>query len=541
MLVGVSAVSIAQTGESLQRSESRAARSAAENVAASPVVRARLATALPHGDSALATVAELLRSLSGASSVLLTQVDGTVLASADPAQVGTTVAFGTPGVPTGQSWTGLAESSGRTVVSAQVPVYDNGTSTSSGVGRIVGVAMVERDYPSLWERWGQSVPNLLTYLGIAGGLGIAGSLLLSRRVKRQTLGLEPRQITDMVEQREAMLHGLKEGLVGLDLDGRVTLINDSAATLLGLSATVVGSRLDERSVDPALVEVLTGQRTGTDVVVVVGDRIVTCNRRLMYNRGRVIGAVTSIRDRTDLDELRRELGVTRATTETLRAQTHEFANQLHVISGLVQLGETDEVVKFIDNVARRRAEMNEDVIAKVLDPALAALLVAKTSLAAEWDVEFSVSDATTLGRVDDDLSADLATVVGNLVDNALEASAAGPAAPDGRRWVVVDLQDHGDEVVVTVSDSGPGVPEAAAARVFDRGFSTKTDPDSEGHGYGLALSGLVCRRRGGSIDVVDGKGEDGAGRADLSAGAAAASGGTGAVFVARLPRVQVVV
>jgi two-component system CitB family sensor kinase len=518
VLAGVTAVSIAQSGETTKRSESRTARSAAENVAANPVVRTRVPTAQPRGDAALATVGESLRSLSGAGSVLLARPDGTILTSADPAQVGQQATFGSPGVVAGQSWTGLLELADRTVVSAQVPIYDTGDVGTGTPGRIVGVAIVERLYPSVLERWRDAVPNLLTYLGIAGGLGVIGSLLLSRRVKRQTLGLEPQEITSLVEHREAMLHGLKEGLIGLDLEGRITLVNDSAARLLNIPHDSAGQVLTDLPLEPQLGDVLTGRRNGTDLVVVSADRVLTLNRREITSRGKVIGWVTTLRDRTELDVLRRELGVTRATTDTLRAQTHEFANRLHVISGLVQLRQHDEVVRFIDNVTRGRAELNEDVTARVLDPALAALLVAKSSLAAEWGVALRFAETAALGRIDDDLSADLTTVVGNLVDNALEAATAGGSDRSRGAWAELDLRDDGHEVVVTVRDSGPGVDDGIADRVFERGFSTKGLDQSAQRGFGLALSGLVCRRRGGSIAVRN----DG-----------------GAVFTARLPRAVV--
>jgi len=380
------------------------------------------------------------------------------------------------------------------------------------------VAVVERVYPSVLQRWREAVPNLLTYLGIAGGLGVFGSLLLSRRVKRQTRGLEPREIASLVEQREAMLHGLKEGLIGLDLEGRITVVNDSAARLLAISRDSVGRILADLELDPQVADALSGRRMGTDLVVIADDRVLTLNRREVTSRGKVIGSVTTLRDRTELDALRRELGMTRATTDTLRAQTHEFANQLHVISGLVQLGEHDDAVRFIDNVTRGRAELNEDVTARVLDPALAALLVAKSSLAAEWGVTLRFTDDAMLGRIDDELSADLTTVVGNLVDNALEAATLGGGGPPEGAWVEVDLADDTHEVVVTVRDSGPGVGEEITTRVFERGFSTKGADQCGERGFGLALSGLVCRRRGGSIAVHN----DG-----------------GAVFTACLPRATV--
>jgi two-component system CitB family sensor kinase len=234
------------------------------------------------------------------------------------------------------------------------------------------------------------------------------------------------------------------------------------------------------------------------------------------SHGRVLGSVTTLRDRTELAELRRELGVVRHATDTLRAQTHEFSNQLHVISGLVQLREYDEVVRFIDAVSRGRAQLDEEVTTRVADPALAALLVAKASLAAERGVELRFAEGAGLGRIDEELSVDLTTVVGNLVDNALDAVGSGQASREG--WVEVDLREDADEVVVEVRDSGPGVEPGIAGQVFDRGFSTKASDDAVGRGFGLALTGLVCRRRGGSVQV----------RND-----------PGAVFTARLPRALV--
>ncbi len=500
VLAGVTAVSIAQSGESIRRAESRSARAAAESIAGNPLIRTSLPQAEANGDSVLATAAESSRTLSGAGSVLLIKLDGTVVTSADPGQVGTRFTFADPLVPQGRSWTGLIDTGSGTVVSAQVPVF------APEEQQIVGVAVVERTYPSVLARLLEATPNLVTYLGIAGGLGVVGSLLLASRVKRQTMGLEPQDITRLVEDRESMLHGLKEGLIGLDPDHRITLVNDSACQLLGVPYNSVGRRLSELHLDPQLFEVLTGERTGTDVIVLVEDRVLTMNRRPMLNRGRVIGSVTTLRDRTELDTLRRELGVIRMSTDTLRAQTHEFANQLHVISGLVQLREYDDVVRFIDNVTRGRAELNEDVSSRVLDPALAALLVAKVSLASERGVVLRLAEGAGLGRIDDDLSLDLTTVVGNLVDNAIEAvGGATSAASRGGSWVEVDLREEDDDVVVEVRDSGPGVGADIAGKVFDKGFSTKSAEDV-GRGYGLALTGLVCRRRGGSVQIRNDQG-----------------------------------
>lgn len=512
VLAGVTAVSIDQSGETIRRTESRRALAGAEAVAAKPLVRQDLPTATARGDLQLQAAAQTSRTLSGARSVLLVQLDGTTITSDDPAQVGTPFSFATAGVRAGQSWTGLLNTTRGTIVSAQVPVF------APDAGTLVGIAVVERDYPSVLQRLREAVPNLLTYLGIAGGLGIVGSLLLARRVKRQTMGLEPQDITGLVEHREAMLHGVKEGLIGLDPAGRITLINDSACHLLGIPYDSAGRDINELAMEGPLKDVLTGRRAGADLLALVGDKVLTLNRQPITSRGRVIGSVTTLRDRTELSELRHELGVVRHATDTMRAQTHEFANQLHVISGLLQLQEYDDVIRFIHNVTRGRAALNDEVTSRIEDPALAALLVAKASLAAERGVSLRFTDDTALGRVDEEMSIDLTTVVGNLVDNALDAVGGTAAADDGRAWVEVAVHEAVGEVVVIVRDSGPGLADGITAQVFDTGFTTKPPDGTSPRGFGLALTGLVCRRRGGEVWVHNEH---------------------GAVFTARLPRVAV--
>ena len=490
VLVAVGAVSIAQSAHSFQRSEVRPALNAAENLAANPTVRDRIVAARPGGGSVLPSVAESVRTVSGSTSVLLADTGHVVLVSSDPGQIGRRVRLGSDRVLRGASWTGTQHQHGRDVVVAQVPVYDLD-------GRVVGVAGIGRDVPSVWSRLGDVVPDLLTYLGIASVLGVGGSLLLSRRVKRQTLGMEPREITGLVEHREALVHGVKEGVLALDPGNRVTVANNSARELLGLPPGCVGSSLADLEVGEELVEVLTSQQADPDRLLLVGDRVLALNRRPMRSRGRVIGSVTTLRDRTELSALERELGSTRATSETLRAQTHEFANRLHTISGLLQLGEYDEVLRYVDAVQLSRTSLYEEVTSRVDDATLAALLIAKASLATERGVELRLRPESRVGKVYGGLARDLTTVAGNLVDNALDAAATS-ASP---RVDVLVLEEAG-AITVRVDDSGPGVTEPEL--VFRQGWTTKDAPDQAatgGRGFGLALTRLVCRRRGGDVTV----------------------------------------
>jgi sensor histidine kinase regulating citrate/malate metabolism len=225
------------------------------------------------------------------------------------------------------------------------------------------------------------------------------------------------------------------------------------------------------------------------------------NRMEVAKDGRPLGSVTTLRDRTELAALEREIGSFRSTTELLRAQAHEFANQLHTISGLIQLGEYDEVVRYVDSVSEHRAQLDLTLARTIKDTAISALVIAKAAQAAERRVELRVSDDTSLSRVSSHDSADLSAVVGNLVDNAIDAAATAGGVD---RWV--ELAIHQDEgtptstVEVVVSDSGPGVAPEIVTEVFTHGFTTKAAEAGE-RGIGLALTRLICQRRGGEVEV----------------------------------------
>ena len=487
VLVAVGAISVAQTARTFERSEIRPALSAAENLAANPTVRQRIVGARPYDRSGLASVAESSRTMSGSTSVLIAGTDRVVLVSSDPTRVGDRLALGPSRALSGAAWTGTQDVHGRKVVVAQVPVYDL-------AGEVVGMTEIGREVPSVWSRIGDVTPNLLAYLGVASVLGLGGSLLLSRRVKRQTLGMEPTEIAGLVEHREALVHGVKEGVIAIDEQERVTVVNDSARQLLGLPVDCVGRRLGELQLDPQLVEALTSRQPDPDRLVLVGDRVLAFNRRPMRSHGQVIGSVTTLRDRTELSALERELGTSRATSDTLRAQTHEFANQLHTISGLLHLEEYDEVVRFVDGVRMSRTSLYDEVTSRVADATVAALVIAKASLATERGVDLRLDPDSRVGKVYGAMSRDLTTVVGNLIDNALDAAAA---ADEPR--VDVRLRDDGDVIVVSVSDTGPGVQDTE--EVFRQGYTTKGSAVDGGRGFGLALTRLVCRRRGGDVTV----------------------------------------
>ncbi|CAM5648439.1 histidine kinase OS=Streptomyces alboniger OX=132473 GN=CP975_26900 PE=4 SV=1 [Streptomyces alboniger] len=502
VLLAVAAVSLAQSEATFNRVEGRRVGALAEQLAATPLVRSQLVG--PEPQEALAPLVNSTQTQSGVTSVTVADADGRIVSSTNPTAIGDRMPLG-EGAAEGRGWSGsLTLDESRELV-AQVPVLG---ATRENLGQHLGTVMIGEADPTVWQRLSGASSYLLAYLGIASGLGLVGSWLLARRVKRQTLGLEPREIAGLAEHREAMLYGLAEGVIALDPQHRLTLVNDMGRRLLDLPEDCEGRSLAELGVEGRLRDVLVGDRedaTGRrDEVVVRHGRVLVMNRMTVTKDGRPLGSVTTLRDRTELARLEREIGSFRSSSELLRAQAHEFANQLHTISGLIQIGEQDEVVRYIRALNQRRQSLDVTLSRRVRDTAVAALLMAKSSLAAERKVSLRISDSTALDRLAPKDAADVATVVGNLVDNAVDAaSVAAVGEPDDREaWIEVEMRQDASSVEIVVRDSGPGVAPELAREVFSHGFTTKAAQEGE-RGIGLALTRLVCERHGGEITVTN--------------------------------------
>ncbi|MFC1232874.1 ATP-binding protein [Streptomyces sp. Sce081] len=561
VLLAVAAVSLAQSEATFDRVEGRRVGALAEQLAANPLVRSSLVRPVPG--EALAALVNSTQTQSGVTSVTVAGPDGRIVASTNPTVIGDRLPPG-DGAVRGRGWSGPLTLDGSRERVAQVPVLG---AIQGNLGRHLGTVMIGAADPTVWQRLSGASSYLLTYLGVASGLGVAGSWLLARRVKRQSLGLEPREIAGLAEHREAMLYGIAEGVIALDPQHRLTLVNETGRRLLALPEDCVGRSLDALGIDGRLRDVLAGTQHGAgarpprragdrpqerggdrsqapeggrtrpraddrpsheagrrrDEVVVRNGRVLVMNRMTVTKDGRPLGSVTTLRDRTELARLEREIGSFRSSSELLRAQAHEFANQLHTISGLIQIGEQDEVVRYIRALSRRRQSLDVTLSRRVRDTALAALLTAKASLAAERRVSLRISDSTALDRLAPEDAADVATVVGNLVDNAVDAAAATAGDPDTgagagagggggdgdgdgdegyEAWVEVELRQDAASVEIVVRDSGPGVAPELAREVFQHGFTTKAAQEGE-RGIGLALTRLVCERHGGEISVAN--------------------------------------
>jgi len=463
----------------------------ARQVAAMPSVRDGLKDSDPS--RTLQPLAEGMRQAAGASFIVVAGPDGTRYSHPNPALIGKKIDESPEAVLAGKPYVGVQQGTLGISARGKAPIVD-------GSGRVIGIVSVGFLETTLSQQLMNDLGRFALYLLVAVAFGVAGSLLLTRHLKRQTFGLEPQEIATLLEQREASLHGIREGTVATDLEGRITLINDEARRLLRLPEQLEGRPLLDVLPPGRVRDALGGEVTTADAVVLAADRVLVVSRMPVVVRGRTIGYVATFRDRTELEGLVRELDNARSVSEALRAQAHDFSNRLHTIAGLVELGRLEEAIQLTTESSGVSQELTESLLERVGDPVLGALLLGKSAVATERGVQFRLSPDS---RLDGDAGhpRDLITVVGNLIDNALDAVAASPNG--GPRWVEVSIRQEGGEVVIKVHDSGPGITVDDSEQIFSEGYTTKAAAPGSRRGLGLALMKQVAARRGGQVTVVN--------------------------------------
>ncbi|BBH17054.1 histidine kinase [Nocardioides baekrokdamisoli] len=392
-----------------------------------------------------------------------------------------------------------AGSTGRSA-NGKAPLYDL-------AGAMVGEVSVGLQESSVAATWRSELPLMGLWFGVALGVGALVSLVLAARLKRRTFGLELDEIALLFQEREAVLHGIREGMIALDEHQRVVVMNDEARRLADLGSVSLGERLKDALPEGRLRDVLTGATAGRDDVVLTDDFCLTVNRMPVSLAGRPHGSVITLRDRTELAGLLRELDSVRGMTDALRAQQHEFSNRMHTVAGLLELGEHQEALAYLTDLVGGEASRSESLRERIASPLVVALLLAKTTIASERGIDLVLTDDSWLGDVPTREQA-VTTIVGNLIDNALDALSGDGFEPGRQGRVEVSIVEDPSEIRIRVRDNGPGLPPGAATAVFVDGYTTKPARESVHRGLGLALVHRIVQRLGGVITASEGPGAE---------------------------------
>lgn len=529
------------TFERLGREAENQALTLARTVASDPSVRAnvqaisRQAGTPPPAQlkaGPLMAVAEGARARTGALFVVITDETGLRLAHPDADRLGERVSTDPSEALAGREVTTRNTGTLGPSAGAKVPVFapdaTSGPGAGSGSRTVVGEVSVGYSTESIGQSLARDiVPIVLTAAGSLAA-GVLASFLLRRRLQRLTLGLEPEEIGALVHDQVAVLEGVDEGVVGISADGRISVFNAGAQRLLG-QADLAGQLWQDAPV-PARLKALTlpDAREGEAVELVAGEQVLVASARKALHRREDLGWVVMLRDRTELQHLTRQLDAVGTMSTALRAQRHEFANQLHTIAGFMSIGQHQQARAYLERLAATGPlKFPVDQAELLQDPYLQAFIGAKGVEADERGVSLRIGPETLVrGQVTE--PQDVTTVLGNLIDNAVNAAVAGTGA---ERWVELELLDSegdgGGTLHVVVADSGDGLPEGGNPEaVFAEGFTTATGNGVRGavragggQGLGLALARQLARRRGGDVTVLE----------------PGNVGGPGAVFMATLP------
>jgi len=369
-----------------------------------------------------------------------------------------------------------------------VPVF-------SDTGEQLGAVAVGISADNVKERVKES--RHIIYIGVGVGIlvGIIGAISLTRHIKKILFGLEPHRIAKILEERNTMLQSVKEGIIAVDKEARVTLINNEAKRIFkksGLKEEFIGKDVELYMPNSRIKEVLqTGEVQLNEEQNIYGITIVT-NRVPLYVKGEIVGAIATFRDKTEIKKLAEELTGTRLYAEALRAQSHEFMNKMHVVLGLTHMKQYEELQKYVSSMVSEHQYEMGGIMKKIHSPVFAGFLLGKLSYAREKNIKLIIKEDSYLPEIyDERIIHELITIVGNLINNSLDA-----VTNCEKKQVEVGIQ-YGDTLIITVQDTGKGIKEDEVDALFIKGYSTKGD----NRGYGLHLVKESIQRIDGEIYV----------------------------------------
>lgn len=324
------------------------------------------------------------------------------------------------------------------------------------------------------------------------------AIWFSNHFKKAIFGLEPEQIGLLFEERNATLESIREGIIAINADGLITTFNRAALNTLNLSDNehLLGEPIQSILPDSQMFEVLEDGKPQFDQEFWLGNLCLITNRLPVKQEDRIIGVVSSFRPKDELAMVSRKLTRIKQYADSLRSQTHEYSNKLHTIAGLIQIGATKEALALIGQETENHQALIHLLIAAVPDPILAGCLLGKYNRANELGLTLSIDPESHMTDIPARIPREqLVSIIGNLLDNAFEATLAHQGAGGG---ICLTMTDLGNDLIFEIEDQGAGIPESEQERIFEKGVSSK---GKSGHGIGLHLVYRLLARLGGTVTI----------------------------------------
>lgn len=327
-------------------------------------------------------------------------------------------------------------------------------------------------------------------------IGFTGAFLLAKNIRKNLLGLEPKEIARLYNEKIGIIDAIREGLVAVDEEGKITLINDSALSILNLNIKtkkedLIGKNLEEVIPNTEIFSVLKTGIPEFDKEHKFNNTIILTNRIPIFINNRIIGAVSSFRDKTEITKMAEELTGAKKIAWSLRAQNHEFMNKLHTISGLIQLEEYENALKFITDVSRIKNKLSNILTEHIKDSSVQGILLSKYNKADEYKIQFVIDEESRLDKLPQYVnSQDILSIIGNLIENSIDE-----VKYDGTGYIYVKIYNTKNKLYINIKNNGSEIPETLKEKIFEQGFSTKNNQ----RGDGLFIVKKIVDEFGGRI------------------------------------------
>ncbi len=481
----------AMIGDVLEDQIGKRALQVSRTVAQIPLVKQQIVK--KHQEGLLQALAEQIRKEVGAEFIVIGNRDGIRFSHPKTDRLGKRMVGGdnAPALELGESYVSRAIGTLGPSIRGKVPIFAED-------GSIIGVVSVGY----LQENVRGIIYDHQVKVGVLEGVlvifGILGAVSISNRFKRAIFDLEPEQIARLLTERETIIDSIREGIVAIDREAKVTVVNQQAIDILDRDseAQVIGHPVRDVLPGAKLSRILSGGEQRHDQELEVNGTIMLINTVPMLEKGIIIGAVASFRRRDELDILAKQFSQVKEYSEMLRAQTHEYSNKLHTIAGLIQIDHNREALELICRETAGYQGLIAFLAKAVPFPVLAAFIIGKYNHAQELRIEFEIDPDSQLTDVPSELSREkLLTILGNLIDNAFDAALQGERTAK----IKLSMTDVGNDLVFEIEDSGAGIPAERSEQIFEKGFTTKQDD----RGQGLYLTKKALRDLGGQITLSD--------------------------------------